>query len=153
MKTKDPFPTAFEYLGTHEKVANLMHVAHQLMEIQNDCLRILPAYFADCNVLKLENGTLFISLPNQAAAARLRQKIPLLQNGLSLKGWPVLSIRLKIRFSQNPFADKPAQRKKLSPKAYESFMELHEKLEKNRTNTHLSEALHQLINKRQLANR
>ncbi len=153
MKIKDSFPTALDYLGTHEKVASLMQVAHQLVEIQSDCARILPAYFAGCHVLKLENGTLLIGVPNQATAARLRQKIPLLQHSLGLKGWPVHAIRLKIRFSQNPLMDKPAQKKKLSSKAYESFMELHEKLEKNHANAGLTDALHQLINKRQLTNR
>lgn len=153
MKTKDTFPTAIDYLGAHEKVANLIHAAHQLTKIQNECSGILPAYFSGCSVMKMENGTLFIGVPNQATAARLRQKLPLLQNSLGRKGWPVQSIRLKIRFPQNPFTDKPADGKRLSPKAYESFMELHEKLEKDHTSTYLTEALSQLISNYRPANR
>ena len=145
MNTKDAFPTALEYLDSHEKVANLMHVARQLMDIQSDCNCILPAWFSNCHILKLENGTLLVGVPNQAIAARLRQKIPFLQNRLGLKGWPVNTIRLKVQLLQKSFMEKSAAQKCLSPTAYKSFSELYRRFEQNDSGSPLTKALLQLI--------
>lgn len=145
MNTREAFPTALEYLDSHEKVADLMHMAKQLMEIENDCNRLLPAWFSNCHILKLENGTLLIGVPNQAVTARLRQKSPFLQEKLGQKGWPVNTIRLKIRFSPNPVTQKPAARKSLPQQAYESFSELYKQFERNETHSPLTRALHQLV--------
>ena len=145
MNTKEAFPTALEYLDSHEKVVTLMHTAKQLMEIENACNRILPVWFSNCHILKLENGTLLVGVPNQAVAARIRQKIPFLQNRLGLKGWPVHTVRLKVSFLQNLYREKPVGKKNLSPKAYESFSKLYEQFEQNDTYSPLTRALHQLI--------
>lgn len=122
-----------------------MYKAKQLMEIGKDCNRILPAWFSNCHILKLENETLYIGVPNQAVAARIRQKIPFLQNKLEQKGWSVRTIRLKVRFLPPLPEEKPARKKQLSQKAYEAFSELYKQLKQNETSSPLTKAVHQLL--------
>ncbi len=145
MKTKDGFPTVADYLGSHEKLAGLMDTVQKLSVLQTDCSDILSSCFIGCRVLKLEEGTLLVGVPNQASAARLRQKMPLLKNRLGARGWPVNAIRLKIRFPDPPPAPEAVGKKHLSPTAFASIVTLCENLEKTDSDTGLMNALHQLI--------
>lgn len=145
MKINNVFPTATEYLDSHENMSGLLQVARRLSEIERTCQDILPRHFSACSVLKLENGKMIISVPNQSIAARIRQQIPYLQAELNRAGWPVDSIRLKVQLAQKRFAEKPAARKTLSPKAYESLVDLYSSLDKTKQNDRLTFALSELI--------
>lgn len=145
MKINNVFPTATEYLDSHENMSGLLQVARRLSEIERTCQGILPRHFSACSVLKLENGKMIISVPNQSIAARIRQQIPYLQAELNRAGWPVDSIRLKVQLAQKRFAEKPATRKTLSPKAYESLVDLYSSLDKTKQNDRLTFALSELI--------
>ena len=135
-----------DYLGSHGKIASLMQTAQELSAIQKDCARILPAFFYGCQVMRLENGTLHIGVPNQAIAARLRQQIPVLKNGLGAKNWPVSAIRLKILLPHHPPAAPQSFRKNDMPEtAYSSFLELYGKLEADGDRSPLHQSLRQLL--------
>ena len=149
MKINNVFPTATEYLDSHENMSGLLQVARRLSEIQKTCQLILPRHFSGCSVLKLENGNMLIGVPNQSIAARIRQQIPYLQAELGRKGWPVDSIRLKVQLAQKHFAEKSAARKNLSHKAYESRLNLYSSLEKTKQNDKLTSALSELIKNHQ----
>ncbi len=146
MKTKDQPSTAMDYLGSHGKIAALMQTAQELSAIQKDCAHLLPAFFAGCQVMRLEEGILHIGVPNQAVAARLRQQIPALQNRLGAKGWPVSVIRLKILLPRHRSAAVQTPYKNDLPEtAYISFLELYEKLESDGDDSPLSQSLKQLL--------
>ncbi len=146
MKAKDKPSTAMDYLGSHGKIAALMQTARELSAIQKDCARILPAFFSGCQVMRLENGTLHIGVPNQAIATRLRQQIPVLKNRLGAKDWPVNAIQLKILLPHHQPAAAPAPHKNDLPvTAYASFLELYEKLESDGDKSPLSSSLRQLL--------
>ena len=146
MKTKNQPSTAMDYLDSHGKIAALMQTAKELSAIQKDCAHILPAFFSGCQVMRLENGTLHIGVPNQAVAARLRQQIPALKNRLGTKGWPVNTIRLKILLPHHlPVAAQVFHKDDLPEAAYTSFQELYEKLESDGDNSPLFLSLRQLL--------
>lgn len=148
MHIKNIFPTAIEYLDSQNKTADVVRIAKQLMDIRNDCSNLLPAWFGNCQITNLANGTLSISVPNQAMAARLRQKIPFLQNRLAVNGWAVDTIRVKVRLTPPALAEKQVPKKPLPPEACKSFSELYEYLRQNgSTPSPLCEALHRLISR------
>lgn len=149
MKIKKFFSSAAEYLDSHDNMSGMLQVARRLSEIQDACESILPRYFSVCSVLKLENGKLTIGVPNQSIAARIRQQMPYFQAELCRKGWLVDSIRLKVQLSQKRFAEIPAERKSLSPKAYDSLVELHSRLDKTKQNDRLTTVLSELIKSHQ----
>ena len=149
MKINNVFPTATEYLDSHENMSGLLQVARRLSEIEKTCLSILPRHFSACSVLKLENGKMIIGVPNQSMAARLRQQMPYLQAELNRTGWPVDSIRLKVQLAQKRLVEKPAARKTLPPQAYESLVDLYSSLEKTKRNNRLTSALSELIKSHQ----
>lgn len=113
MKITNVFPTATEYLDSHENMSGLLQAARRLSEIEKTCQSILPRHFSACSVLKLENGTMIIGVPNQSIAARIRQQIPYLQAELNRTGWPVESIRLKVQLAQKTFFRKTCSKKNL----------------------------------------
>lgn len=145
MKPVNVFPTATEYLDSHENMSGLLQVAQRLSEIQKACQSVLSRHFSGCSVLKLENGKLLIAVPNQSIAARLRQQMPHLQAELCRRGWPVDSIRLKVQLSQKHLFEPPAAKKTLSPKAYESLVDLYSRLDRTKQNDRLTSALGELI--------
>ncbi len=149
MKITNVFPTATEYLDSHENMSGLLQAARRLSEIEKTCQSILPRHFSACSVLKLENGTMIIGVPNQSIAARIRQQIPYLQAELNRTGWPVESIRLKVQLAQKRFSEKPAARKTLSNQAYESLVDLYSSLDKTKQNNRLVSALGELIKSHQ----
>ena len=149
MKPDKLFANAAEYLDQHEKLSGLLQIALRLSEIEKKCRTILPRHFSSCSVLKLENGKMIIGVPNQSIAARMRQQLPFLQDELGRSGWPVDSIRLKVQLSLKRFAEIPVASKTLSPKAYESLVDLHSRLCKTKQNGKLMSALSELIKSHQ----
>lgn len=148
MHLKNTLPAAIEYLGSQKRTVDVVRIARQLMEIRNDCNHLLPGWFVNCRITNLKNGTLSISVPNQALAARLRQRIPFLQNQLSMKGWSIDTIRVKVLITPPEVTEKPVPKKTLPPKARESFSELYEHFKQDEhSHSQLCEALRRLISR------
>ncbi len=147
MKTLHTFQTVLEHLDSHEKGnPHLMQIARQLIALQNDCNASLPSWFSHCRIVKLENETLVIGVPNQALAARLRQQTPFLKNKLEQKGWQINTIRLKILFSHPFFVEKtPIKKQDLPPEAYEAFSKLYDQIIQSDSYSPLAQALHRLV--------
>lgn len=118
---------ATDFLRTDGRMATLLPTAARLIALQKDCRQALPQLFENCDVLKLEESTLTLSAPNAAAAARLKQKLPGLQEKLIQAGWRIESIRLKVQMKIRPTEAIP-QRKAMTAQALSSLEHLHEQI-------------------------
>lgn len=101
-----------EFLQKDDKLSGMLTYASRLMDIRQACEAALPAWFIG-DILQFEKGRLTIGVPSQALAARLRQKTPFLQAALQQAGWPVESIRIKVKLRNDPWQPKPAPKKTL----------------------------------------
>jgi hypothetical protein len=72
-------PAAADFLRDDGKMAGVLPTAARLIALQKSCKQNLPQLFGTCEVLRLEDGLLTVSAPNAAAASRLKQTLPLLQ--------------------------------------------------------------------------
>lgn len=91
---------AADFLRAHDKMAAILPGLTRMLALQKACTAALPAMFEACAVLKLEAGHLTLSTPNAALAAKLRQRLPNLQETLQAQGWHITAIRLKIQMTQ-----------------------------------------------------
>lgn len=83
-------------------ISGLLPYVTRLIELRKACEAILPEHFAFSKVLQFTDKQLTIGVPSQAAAARLRQKLPLLQASLSDNGWDIERIRIKVKLYKDP---------------------------------------------------
>lgn len=119
--------------------------ASRLISLQKACETILAGHFAGGEVLQLEKSQLTLGVPGQAAAARLRQKLPQLQGELEKAGWPVKTIRIKVRLKRQAPPQHQGQKKPLPVKAVAELEKLETSLAQSGTDPALAEALHTLI--------
>ena len=90
--------------------------------------------------MKLEEGTLTLSAPNAAAAARLKHRLPGLQDKLVQAGWRIEGIRVKVQVKTQPAATYMPAKKPLPPQALSSIAELRKNISQSR-NQALTDAL------------
>ena len=90
---------ATDYLRANDKMASLLPTVARMIALQKDCAAILPEMFNACAVLQFDSDQLTLSTPNAALAAKLKQKLPKLQDALLQRGWQVNAIRLKVQVS------------------------------------------------------
>jgi hypothetical protein len=138
---------AADFLQGNDKLAALLPAAARLASLQRECVAMMPTPFAHCTVLQITDGQLQIAVPNAALATRIKQLLPKLQAGLSEKGWPIESIKLKIQVVAPPL---PAAVRELSlpAGAVSSFAELDKNLDAHPRNEALKAALHNLVERR-----
>lgn len=87
---------------------------------------------------------LTLGAPNAAVAARLKQKLPSLQERLAQSGWGIDAMRVKVQMKP-PSIDAPVPRKKsLSRQAVSSLTELQQQIA-GTGNSELAEALASMI--------
>lgn len=84
------------------KLSGILPHVTRLIELRKACEAILPEHFTYSRILQFTNGQLTLGVPNQATAARLRQKLPLLQSSLQNEGWIIEKIRVKVKLNQDP---------------------------------------------------
>lgn len=143
------FSTPTDYLNGQAHMERLLKTAQQYAAIKEDCKRLMPSWFGQCGVLRLEGGILSISAPNQALAARVRQSKSLLLHGLKNRGWEINQIRLKVSLDFPPTDRKPpVQTRRFSEKARASFEALYRKLEENGNQSDLRDSLKKLLDHR-----
>jgi hypothetical protein len=149
MDKKNRCAPVTDFLKMHDRISGMLPNVTRLISLQKACEEILPEYFTACDVLELEKEKLTIGAPGQAQAARLRQKLPQLKNGLENAGWPVDTIRIKVKL-KNPVRQQSAPQKKPLPK--EALAEL-ERLETwlSQSGTHpaLAEAVRTMVKRHQ----
>jgi hypothetical protein len=138
---------AIDFLRTHEKMAALFPSVARMAELQKDCAALLPAVFNSCTVVQFESGCLVFSVPNAAISAKLKQKLPNLQETLQKRGWQVSSIRLKVQVE--PSYAKPqhpvSRDKHIPQKALSALSVLESQLDTSSRNAGLKTALRALI--------
>lgn len=119
--------------------------ASRLISLQKACEAILSGYFSACEVLQLEKEQLTIGAPSQAAAARLRQKLPQLQSQLENAGWPVATVRVKVKLKQQPRMQDTPQKKPLPSEAVAELEKLDAGLTQSGTHPALAEAVQAMM--------
>lgn len=134
-----------DFLRAHDRMAALLPVAERLATLERDCATLLPTVFASCRVLHLNDGQLLLTVPNAALAAKLKQQLPKLQDGLAKRGWQVNAIRLKVQASKIFENAKPAKQLVMPEQATQAFSDLDRALEKSSGNEALKAALHTLL--------
>lgn len=136
---------ASDYLRAHDKMASLLPTVARMIALQKDCAAILPEMFKACAVLQFDSDQLTLSIPNAALAAKLKQKLPKLQDALLQRGWQVSAVRLKVQVSntlERPVAYKQLQ---LPTQAVSALAELNNELEESPRNAALRAAIDAMI--------
>jgi hypothetical protein len=136
---------ATEFLHQHEKISMLMPTVTRIVQLQKDCMAILPAMFEACKVLNFQSEKLIVSSPNAALAAKLKQQLPTLQTGLLNKGWQVNEIRLKVKASGIPEKSTHVKQSILSGPAISALAALGGTLEDSPRNNALKTALNVML--------
>jgi hypothetical protein len=136
---------AVDFLNANDRLASLLPTAKRIAALQKDCADILPEIFASIEVLQFESEKLALSVPSAALAARLKQTLPRLMDGLAKRGWQVSAIKLKVQVRQTPRTMVREKQMPMPDKAVNAFAELEDVLEKKPHNDALREALRSLV--------
>ncbi len=136
---------AAAFLERHDKISEMLPNAARLISLQKACEEMLPVHFAACEVLQLDKKQLNIGVPSQAVAARLRQKLPLLQAGLENAGWPVETIRVKVKLKQKIRQPDFPQKKPLPSEAVAELGKLQSWLADSGTHPALMDAVNTMM--------
>lgn len=136
-----------DFLRTNDKMATLLPAVMRLAKLQEECSAVLPALFDACSVMRFDGDQLTIGVPNAALAAKLKQQLPKLQDGLLQRGWQVNAIRIKVQVRK--IGEKPIRQKEIAMpnKALSAFENLRDTLGKSPGNQALTEALSNLLNR------
>ena len=138
---KSPQRKATDFLQMNEHIAALIPNAARLIALQQSCEKILPGHFAFSEVLQLEKNRLTVGVPNQATAAKLRQRLPELQAGLEKAGWTVENIRVKVRIKPKTTPGPILQKRVLSPVAVKELEKLKVRLAGTDEKSSLADAI------------
>ena len=136
---------AADFLRTNDRMSALLPAITRLAALQKDCAAILPAMFEICSVLHFDAGQLILAAPNAALAARLKQQLPKLQDGLLQRGWQVNAIRTKLQVAQPRQAAPAAKQLTLPKQALASLASLGDTLEDTPRNQALKHALAAMV--------
>ena len=143
---------AADFLRAHDRMAALLPTVTRMVALKKDCASILPDMFASCEILQFDSGQLTLSIPNAALAARLKHKLPKLQEALQMRGWQVSSIRLKVQVAR-PTQTSPllpaSMQKTLPPRAVSALATLEQALEDSPRNAALKAAIDRLVKRHQ----
>lgn len=137
---------AVDFLRIHDRMAALLPAAARMAALQKECTSLLPETFHACTVVQFEAGCLVFSAPNAALAAKLKQRLPKLQEALQQRRWQVDAIRVKV--SVTPAVALPAksrQEKHLPRHALSALSELDQQLESSPRNAALKAAVQAMI--------
>ncbi|WAW11118.1 hypothetical protein NB640_05665 [Oxalobacter vibrioformis] len=149
MSKKNTCAPVTDFLQMHDRIAGMLPNASRLMSLQKACEDILMGHFGASEVLQLEKTQLIIGVPSQAGAARLRQKLPQLQRELENAGWPVETIRVKVRLKRQAPPQYTPQKKPLSAEAVAELEKLENYLTQSGTDPALATAIHTMIRRHQ----
>lgn len=137
--------SAVDSLRTHDKMAALMPAVMRMAAIQRDCAASLSGLFENCSVLRFDSGLLVLSAPNAAIIARLKQKLPNLQDTLSKSGWQVSAIQLKVQPAKTVDKSTRLVKQALPKPAIDALAALEQSLEKSPRNEALRSALGAMV--------
>ena len=137
---------AASYLGANEKMAALLPAVKRMAQLQKACAAILPEMFGYCEVLQCNADQLVLGVPNASVAAKLKNRLPKLQDALASQGWQLAAIRLKIQVGTNVLpAPAPVKQLRLPPQAVSALASLGGTLEDSPRNAALRSAIAALV--------
>ena len=133
----------------HDRLSGMLPNVARLTALQKACEQLLPEHFTFSEILQLEKSQLTIGVPNQATAAKLRQKLPLLQTELESAGWPVETIRVKVKLKKRIQVPQTPQKEPLPPTVIEELGKLEMHLAQSGTHPSLMDAIHTMLKRHQ----
>lgn len=133
----------------HDRISGILPNATRLIALQKECEQTLPEHFTGCEVLQLEKDRLTVGVPSQATAARLRQKLPLLQTGLENAGWPIKTIQVKVKLKKTIRQTERPPKKPLPSSVVEELGKLETYLTQSGTDPALMEAINAMMKRHQ----
>lgn len=136
-----------DFLRGNDKLASLLPAAGRMAELQKECSDLLPAAFENCAVVRFESGQLTLSVANGALAAKLKQQLPKLQDGLLRRGFQVSAVRLKLQ--PGNIVTNVTKRKslRLPNQAVSAFAELNDTLDDTPQNGALKAAVAAMLSR------
>ncbi len=152
-RTKNAAPAhgAVDFLRSHDKMSALLPALARMVQLQKECAALLPETFHACTVVQFEAGCLVLSAPNAALAAKLKQRLPKLQEALLHRGWQVDAIRVKIRIASSDNVSVATRKEKHLPgHALSALSELERQLESSPRNAALKAAIQTMLERHHL---
>lgn len=90
--------SAIDFLRRHESTAAMLPAAERLVKLRQDLLALIPAtLWQTCEVSGFDDETVVLRVSSASAAAKLRQTLPRLRDGLLDRGWKVNAIRMRVQ--------------------------------------------------------
>lgn len=90
--------SAIDFLRRHEGAAAMLPAAERLVRLRQDLLALMPAPLRGvCDVSGFDDETVNLRVFSASAAAKLRQTLPRLRDGLLDRGWKVNAIRVRVQ--------------------------------------------------------
>lgn len=134
-----------DFLRAHDRMAVLLPAVARMADLQKDCTAILPALFETCSVMQYEAGQLVLATPNNALAAKLKQQLTKLQDGLLNRGWQVSAIKIKVQVGKIFEKATPSKQIALSSQALGALETLNKSLESSPGNAALKAAISTML--------
>lgn len=134
-----------DFLRAHDRMAVLLPAVARMADLQKDCAAILPALFETCSVMQYEAGQLVLATPNNALAAKLKQQLTKLQDGLLNRGWQVSAIKIKVQVGKIFEKATPSKQIALSSQALGALETLNKSLESSPGNAALKAAISTML--------
>lgn len=95
---KDASAPIIDFLRRHDGAASLLPAALRNLRLGQDTLALMPKVLRDgCEVAGCDDGIVILRVSSAGAAAKLRQTLPRLLEGLIDRGWQVSSIRVRVQ--------------------------------------------------------
>lgn len=132
-------------MRAHDKLSALLPTVTRMAALQKDCAALLPDMFSACEILQFGAEQLLLSTPNAAVAARLKQKLPHLQDALMQRGWQIKTIRLKVQVTKTVEKSIASVRLELPMQAITALGMLNEGLGESSRNQNLKAAIDRLL--------
>lgn len=87
-----------DFLQRHETAAGLLPSAQRILRLGQDLRPLLPSALRDtCEVSGFDDTVIVLRVSSSGAAAKLRQTLPRLRDGLLARGWQVSAIRTRVQ--------------------------------------------------------
>jgi hypothetical protein len=134
-----------DFLRAHDRMAALLPAVARMAALQKDCVATLPALFETCSVMQYEAGQLVLATPNNALAAKLKQQLTKLQDGLLSRGWQVSAIKIKVQVGNISQKTIPKKQIALPSQALGALEVLNKSLESSPGNAALKAAISTML--------
>ncbi len=95
--------SAIDFLQRHDGAAGLLPAAQRILELRQDLLALIPASLREtCEVSGFDDEVVAVRVSSAGAAAKLRQTLPRVRDGLLDRGWKVSAIRIRVQPTRSP---------------------------------------------------